>query len=253
MFIEGVMRKPRLWSNKELKKIAHLFTGMIINVSGAQDSDKEVKSYFKYLLTKDVDCGNKYQQYFVNATKYYISNYYEDNRRGHLQNDAEDTKKIYINLDEPIRDELKGKFDVVFNHTVLEHVFDIFTAFKNLCMMSKDIVIIIIPSVQMVHDYNGAYKDYWRFTPFAIDELFKKNGMKVLYRSSNKPISGSVYYFYVASKSPEKWIGTSIFSEKKANTPMNLGNSIYSFAQLHLRAEILLRTIASKVISIVRK
>ena len=52
-------RRARIWSNKELKKIAPKFSGDVINVSGWVDEDKE---------------GKIYREYFVNANTYTISN-----------------------------------------------------------------------------------------------------------------------------------------------------------------------------------
>ena len=39
--IDRKFRVPRIWSNKELKKFASLFSGEIINVSGWMDNDKQ--------------------------------------------------------------------------------------------------------------------------------------------------------------------------------------------------------------------
>ena len=57
--VEPEFRRARLWTNIELKKIAHNFTGTVINVSGWADEDK---------------CGAVYRDYFVNAEEYFVSN-----------------------------------------------------------------------------------------------------------------------------------------------------------------------------------
>lgn len=72
---------------------------------------------------------------------------------------------------EDINQELIGKYDVVFNHTTLEHIFKVEKASQNLCLMSKDIVIVIVPFLQEQH---AEYGDYWRFTPLTIKKYLKK-------------------------------------------------------------------------------
>lgn len=110
--------------------------------------------------------------------------------------------EIFLDLTKPLPDELKQKFDVVFNHTTLEHIFDIFIAFKNLCELSKDVVIVVIPFLQEQH---AEYGDYWRITPLAIEELFRRNNMKLIYINFNDWSNGSIYIFAIGSKYPEKW------------------------------------------------
>ncbi len=182
-FYDKKFRLPRIWSNKELKKFAHLFEGKIINVSGWKDIDKE---------------GKRYKDYFINASEYWISNYKSEFRgfQGNLENE------IFLDLTQPLPNELKHKFDVVFNHTTLEHIFDIFTAFKNLCELSKDIVIVVVPFIQEQH---ADYGDYWRFTPLAIRELFRKNGIKLIYINFNNWSNSSIYIFAIGSRNPNKW------------------------------------------------
>ena len=150
--IDRKFRVPRIWSNKELKKFSHLFKGNIVNVSGRNDEDKE---------------GSVYKLYFPNASNYFITNYEE-------KKELVPKESIYLNLEnKTINKKLISKFDVVFCHTVLEHVFDIFTSFKNLCLLSKDIVIIVVPYLQQIH--GKGYYDYWRFTPYTIKRLFEMN------------------------------------------------------------------------------
>ncbi|WP_174412692.1 methyltransferase domain-containing protein [Thermococcus eurythermalis] len=193
-------RVPRMWSNNELKKFAHLFSGRVINVSGWKDIDKE---------------GSRYKDYFVNAEEYWISNYKSEYRgfQGTLENE------IFLDLTQPLPKELRHKFDVVFNHTTLEHIFDVFTAFKNLCELSKDIVIIVVPFIQEQH---ADYGDYWRFTPLAIRELFKRNGLELIYINFNDWSNSSIYIFAIGSRHPDKW-------EKIRNHPDNKLNYIDNY------------------------
>lgn len=205
---EGVFRTPRLKTNKILKRFSHLFNGEIINVSGSSDNDKN--SSFKDYYFGNYDAGDRYKDYFVNANSYTVSNYPLDKTEYSLDK----TNMVFLDLEEKIPNEYINKYDVVYNHTVFEHIFDIFTAFKNLCSMSNDIVIFIVPQSQQIHDYARGYKDYWRFTPFAVDKLFEQNGFTVLYRETTVGFSESMYLFYIASKKPKKWIDKFIKVEK---------------------------------------
>lgn len=182
IFIDRIFRLPRIWSNKELKKFSHLFSGKIVNVSGWLDIDKE---------------GGNYEQYFKNRTSYTITNFKTEARgfQG-LKNE------IFLDLEKELSDELIRTFDVVFNHTVLEHIYDFKKAFANLCEMSNDIVILVVPFLQQ---YHSSYGDYWRFTPLAIKELFKEHGFEPLYMNFNSNKFSSVYIFAIASRNPEKW------------------------------------------------
>lgn len=172
----------RIWSNKELKKFASLFRGNVINVSAWQDKDKE---------------GFYYKDYFINADKYYLSNYKKETRGFQGYKD-----EIFLDLEKELDKNLVNKFNVVFNHTTLEHIYDFKTAFKNLCLLTKDIVILVVPFLQQMH---AEYGDYWRFTPLAIKRMFEENDMTVLHSSFNNYKRSSVYLFFIASKNPEKW------------------------------------------------
>ena len=93
-------RAPRLWSNSELRKFAPFFTGSVVNISGWNDSDKE---------------GNKYRDYFSNASEYSITNYIDDAERGAQGFEGE----IKLNLEEELPENLFKQYDVAFTHTVL--------------------------------------------------------------------------------------------------------------------------------------
>ena len=182
LFIERKSVLPRRWSNQELKKFASLFTGDVVNVSAWKDADKE---------------GKHYKDYFSQATDYYITNYKEE-ARGFQGYDEE----IRLDLTDKIDDKLKNHFDVVFNHTTLEHIYNVKEAFHNLCLLSRDIVIVVVPFMQLMH---ADYGDYWRFTPSAIKKLYEENGFNLLYLSFNNQRHASVYIFAIGSKNPEKW------------------------------------------------
>jgi len=201
-FPDRKFRRARIWSNKELKKIAHFFEGSVINVSGWKDEDKR---------------GDFYKNYFKKASSYIVSNYKGDS--GFQGRDGE----IYLDLEEDLKEENIGKFDVVFNHTTLEHIFDARRAFKNLCLLSRDIVIVVVPFLQELHPAE-AYKDYWRFTPFAVKKLFEENGMELIYLNANNNKRESVYILAVGSKNPKKWIDKINYTNK--NIFVNLGDKI---------------------------
>jgi len=184
MRMNRIFNLPRYWSNREMKRFSHLFTGNIINVSGWKDADKE---------------GSFYKDYFINAEEYHISNI-------HGECGDESEKSIFIDLEKPLDKDLKGRFDVVFNHTTLEHIYDVKTAFNNICSLSKDIVILVVPFSQPVHySKSGDWYDYWRFTPFSIKKMFENNGFELVYLSSNDNFAASIYLFCIATKNPEKW------------------------------------------------
>jgi len=177
----------RSWSNKELKKIAHLFEGDIVNVSGWEDKDKE---------------GDFYRNYFTNKRSYSITNY----SLGHRYF-GKDLKEIELDLEKELPSYLVGNFDVVFCHTTLEHIFEIKKAFQNLCLMSRDIVIVVVPFIQQQHEapeYN--FRDYWRFTPSCLRKLFEINKMGTIYEATNNEPHAVNYLFFVGSKKPDRWI-----------------------------------------------
>ena len=205
---------PRIWSNKELKKTASLFTGKVVNVSGWQDKDKE---------------GDCYKNYFTSAEEYHLTNYISEARgfQGNIKNE------IFLDLEKDLPENLINKFDVVFNHTTLEHVFDIFKAFENLCKLSKDIVIIIIPFIQEVH---GEYGDYWRITPQAINKLFIQNSFSLIYLNYSQNSRNSTYIFAVGTKNPEN---REKFNNINGNKINNIG---FPVGNKHIRNSFLYNT-----------
>lgn len=176
-------RLARIWSNNELRKFAPLFKGNVVNVSAWEDKDKE---------------GKYYRSYFSNANAYYCTNY--PGERGYQGKEDE----IDLDLTCALPSDLRYKFDVVFNHTTLEHIFEVRKAFQNLCSLSKDIVIIVVPFMQVQHE-TESYGDYWRFTPTCLRALFKENGFEVVYEAESLCRNSSVYLFFVGSRDPGRW------------------------------------------------
>ena len=179
------IRNPRHWSNDELRRFAPLFTGTVINVSGWQDMDKQ---------------GGRYRDYFTSASDYAISNY--SGPRGASGMEGE----IFLNLEDNLPEDFRGGYDVVFNHSTMEHIYEVRRAFANLCAISRDIVIIVVPFVYQAHGEPGL-SDYWRFTPQAMRRLFKENGFQTIYESACSTLSKAVYLFVVAARDASKWGG----------------------------------------------
>ena len=173
----GRFRSPRLWSNKELRKYSNLFKGHVVNVSAWDDRDKEGGTYFKY---------------FKNAKSYTLTNY-ETEMRGMTGAEGE----IYLDLESELDKELINKFDVVFNHTTLEHIYGVKKAMQNLALLTKDILITVVPYKQIEHT---TYGDYWRFTPSGIKKLYEENNIDVIYQKFNRSIFSSKYLFTIGSK-----------------------------------------------------
>lgn len=183
MFVERKFRLPRLWSNGELRRIGSLVEGSVVNVSGWKDSDKE---------------GGLYRDYFPRAASYTLTNF--GGYRGFQGTDSE----IFLDLTARLPDDLRGRFDVVFNHTTLEHIFEVDAAFTALCEMSRDLVILVVPFSQVQHE-SGNVLDYWRFTPTALREMFRRRGFEPVYESANDHRNAGIYLFFVAAKEPERW------------------------------------------------
>ncbi len=175
-------RLPRVWSNRQLERIAPLFHGDVVNVSAWKDEDKE---------------GRRYRDYFVNAASYWLTNWRSEARG--FQNYP---NEIFLDLEQELPQELIDRFDVVFNHTTLEHIYNVQKAFRNLCLLSRDVVIVVVPFLQ---PYHSDYGDYWRFSPLCLKRLYEDNGLAVLSLNWNSHRMSSVYVFGVGSKHPERW------------------------------------------------
>ena len=177
----------RIFSNMMLRKYASFFEGDIINVSGWDDRDKE---------------SGCYQDYFKKRSSYIVSNAPEEDK-GLGSMKMKDVKEIELDLMKPISDEYKEKFNVVFNHTTLEHIFDTQKAFQGLCDLSNDVVIIVVPVIQQVHI--KSFGDYWRITTIGIAKLFLKNGFEPLIIKTNDQPFAPVYCFAIGVRNLNKY------------------------------------------------
>lgn len=185
-YVDRRSRLARVWSNSELKKVGYLFSGRVANISAADDEDKQ---------------GNTYSDYFSNSSEYFITNYAPGKFRGWKGRSNEH----YLDLVGEVPQELGSYFDVVFNHTTFEHIFNVRKAFANFCKMTKDVAIVVLPFSQYQHEHEEAYRDYWRFTPTCARELFDENGLQIIYESANSDYNSAIYLFLIASKKPGRW------------------------------------------------
>ena len=124
-------RLARSWSNDELRRIAPLCAGDVANVSGWEDRDKE---------------GRLYRSYFTGAASYTLTNF--PGERGFAGREGE----LLLDLGGELPPALEQRFEVVFNHTTLEHIFEVRRAFANLCRLSRDLVIVVVPFAQEQHE-----------------------------------------------------------------------------------------------------
>lgn len=178
-------KSPRRWSNQELRRFAPLFEGKVVNVSGWRDEDKE---------------GGTYRSYFTRASDYAVTNYWGSD----TPNDGA-PGSLFLDLSADLPTSLAGQYDVVLNHTVLEHIFDVPKAVGNMAGMTRDILITIVPFMQDEHYSPGLYGDFWRFTPLCVKQLMENNGLTLIHLSSNNSPWFPVYLFAIASRHPRKW------------------------------------------------
>ena len=195
----------RLFSNAILKRYGTAFSGNIINVSGWDDRDRE---------------GSYYQEYFPNKKKYTISNM-EGKQKGYGSSASAGVEEIELDLSVPLPLALRGAFDVVYNHTTLEHIFDIEQAFANLCEMSSDAVILVVPSLQQIH-IAETYGDYWRMTPLGVAKRFLKYGLTPLVIATNEQPFAPVYTFAIAVRDPKKYE-----AKIEKNLDFEMGGALY--------------------------
>lgn len=178
--------QPRHFSNKMLRKYAPGLKGRVINISGWKDEDGD---------------GGHYRDYFSNVSDYSISNI-KGQLKG-LGSAGDSYEEIELDLLAEIPEELNQAYDVVYNHTTLEHVFDFQAAFRHLCELSSDIVIIVVPVMQQIHQ-TGDFGDYWRPTTMTIARLFMENGFEPLVVKCNDQPFAPVYCFAIGTRKPEK-------------------------------------------------
>ena len=182
----STFRSARLWSNQELRRFSGELTGDVVNVSGSQDEDKE---------------GRRYRDYFPRASSYSITNY--KGFRGAAGVEGE----IFLDLTEHLPPQLERRFDVVFNHTTLEHIYEVHAAFRHLCEMSRDLVVVVVPFVQVTH-WSDSFGDFWRFTPMGLRRMYEENDLTVVHEAFGPRRGEPIYLLFVGSRRPERWSAT---------------------------------------------
>jgi hypothetical protein len=185
LFPKRRFRNARLWSNWELRRLAPVFPGEVVNVSAWDDRDKE---------------GGRYADYFTQKTGYYTTNIEGDRGAQGRENE------FHLDLTGEVPLELRQRFDVALNHTTMEHIFDVRKAFSSLCELSRDVVIVVVPFAQVQHESNS-YLDYWRLTPTCLRCLFQENGLSPIYEAESPHPNAAVYLLMVGSRYPERWHG----------------------------------------------
>lgn len=178
-------RLPRIWSNNQLRHLAPLCRGSVVNVSAGDDVDKQ---------------GATYREYFTAADEYHTTNWAGGSYRGFGERDDE----IPLDLTAELPAELIGRYDVALNHTTLEHIFEVRTAMTNLCRMTRDAVIVVVPFAQVQHE-NAGYQDFWRFTPTCLRAMFAAEGLRMVYEAANNDFNAGTYVCAVASRHPDRW------------------------------------------------
>jgi hypothetical protein len=217
----------RSWSNDRLRHIAKSLPNFehAINVSGNLDSDKQ---------------GGLYRDYFQ-VENYEISSYPDDKAY------SNPLMQINIDLDadiSQINKEHFQKYDLVFTHTVLEHIKNPFQAYENLekLLAPNGLLISIVPFVYKFHYSGENFGDYWRYTPHSIDLLHKESGLFTNLMEIGPEKGYEKYLISIASRS-EKLPKLNFEKEKFSKWNHNLGDNSY---------RLLIRYLANKMIDSIK-
>lgn len=210
---------PRAFSNALLRRYAPLFEGSALNVSGWDDRDQE---------------GGFYRAYFSRCSAYAVSNAHTE-KKGFGSMAGSGIQEIELDLEKPLPDALKRRFDVVFNHTTLEHVFDVEVAFKNICELSRDVVILVVPVIQQIH-IAPSYGDYWRITTMGIAQLFLRYGFEPLVMATNDQPLNPIYCFAIGVRDAKKYKG-----KVQKQIHFEMGAALYGSGLKSVDVEALLR------------
>jgi len=177
---------PRPSSNKVLRTYLRHVGGEIINISGWEDSDKQ---------------GAHYRDYFGRVDRYVISNI--GGQSGMPAAVPAGVESVYLDLEHTVPDELRGRFDVVFSHTVLEHIYTVHEALETMAALTRDLVVTVVPFSQCVH-YTHSFSDYLRPSPFYLKRFFEERGFTVLLSTANDQPFFPVYFVFIVSRHPER-------------------------------------------------
>lgn len=165
-------QEPRIWSNREIARIAAGVTGDVVHVSAWLDEDKE---------------GRRYRDYFTGASSYTTTNVGGERGEG-------GDEDLHLDLSEPLPPALEKAFDVVFNHTTLEHVHAVQLAIDNLFAMARREVLVVVPFMQVEHWESPSFADHWRMTSFGLAQASLDHGFEVLSLTSNHNPVWPIYH-----------------------------------------------------------
>lgn len=206
----------RKYSNRILKKYLNFLGGDIINVSGWEDADK---------------CGEFYRNYYGSVSSYTISNIEGEN--GMPKKPDPKNFWIYLDLEKQLTQALESKFDIVFCHTVLEHIFHLQLAIENLVKLTKDVIVLVVPFSQEVH-FTSSYGDYFRLTPLYLKRFFEDLGFSVLLCDANEQPFNTIYIVFFVSRFPEKHPE---FNETNKHFNINVVPSRFGKYKLHVKSK----------------
>ena len=164
--------EPRIWSNREISRVAADVTGDVVHVSAWRDEDKE---------------GRRYRDYFSGARSYTTTNV--GGQRGEGGQDD-----IHLDLAQPLPGHLEQAFDLVFNHTTLEHIPAAHLALGNLFAMTRSDLLVVVPFMQVEHWECPSFGDYWRLTQHGLAQACLDHGFEILSLTSNHNPVWPIYY-----------------------------------------------------------
>jgi hypothetical protein len=165
-------QEPRRWSNQVIARVAPSVTGDVVHVSAWRDEDKS---------------GRTYREYFAGARSYTTTNV------GGLRGEgAQDD--LHLDLTKPLDEHLRGAFDLVFNHTTLEHVQDVDVALENLFAMTRSEILLVVPFMQVEHWESPSFGDYRRFTEHGLVQACLDHGFEIIELTSNHNPVWPIYY-----------------------------------------------------------
>lgn len=190
-FLEGARRRimrdgsARAQSNRILREYLRHLGGDVINVSGWRDEDR---------------ADRHYKDYYGQVCSYSVTNIM--GARG-MPDDCDSSYQWhFLDLEAPVPSDMVAGYDVVFCHTVLEHIFDVASSFRALADLTRDIVVLVVPFVQRVH-CSDSYSDYHRFSPYFLDRYFTQAGFTTLLCWFNQYPRSCIYVTFIAARHPE--------------------------------------------------
>jgi hypothetical protein len=182
--------EPRRWSNREVQRVAAEVTGDVVHVSAWLDEDKE---------------GRRYRDYFQRARSYTTTNV--GGQRGEGGEDD-----VHLDLSQPLPGHLEGAFDLVFNHTTLEHIPAVQVALDNLFAMTRSDLLLVVPFMQVEHWECPSFGDYWRLTQHGLVQACLDHGFEVASLTSNHNPVWPIYYCLHARRLADPAPGRDVWS-----------------------------------------